>query len=51
MRSIALTCDERDDSVRAFVVETGALLDAERRRTEDVTKVRGYRPPTEAEWE
>jgi formylglycine-generating enzyme required for sulfatase activity len=35
----------------AYDVETGDLLDAEGRPTADVTKVRGYRLPTEAEWE
>jgi len=35
----------------AYDVKTGALLDAEGRPTGDVTKVRGYRLPTEAEWE
>lgn len=34
-----------------YDVKTGALLDAEGRPTADVTKVRGYRLPTEAEWE
>jgi formylglycine-generating enzyme required for sulfatase activity len=35
----------------AYDVETGELLDAEGRPTLDVTQVRGYRLPTEAEWE
>jgi sulfatase modifying factor 1 len=35
----------------AYDVQTGALLDAQGRPTADVTKVRGYRLPTEAEWE
>jgi formylglycine-generating enzyme required for sulfatase activity len=35
----------------AYDVETGDLLDAQGRPTADVTKVRGYRLPTEAEWE
>jgi len=35
----------------AYDVDTGSLLDAEGRPTAEVTKVRGYRLPTEAEWE
>ena len=35
----------------AYDVKTGDLLDAEGQSTTDVTSVRGYRLPTEAEWE
>jgi formylglycine-generating enzyme required for sulfatase activity len=35
----------------AYDVESGHLLDAEGRPTTDVTEVKGYRLPTEAEWE
>ncbi len=35
----------------AYELRTGDLLDARGRPTADVTKVRGYRLPTEAEWE
>ena len=35
----------------AYDVETGLLLDAQGRPTVNVTQVRGYRLPTEAEWE
>jgi formylglycine-generating enzyme required for sulfatase activity len=35
----------------AYDVKTGNLLDAQGQPTTDVTKVRGYRLPTEAEWE
>jgi len=35
----------------AYDVRTGDLLDTEGQSTTDVTKVRGYRLPTEAEWE
>jgi sulfatase modifying factor 1 len=35
----------------AYDEKTGALLDAEGRATTDVRKVKGYRLPTEAEWE
>jgi formylglycine-generating enzyme required for sulfatase activity len=35
----------------AYDVETGNLLDAAGQPTTDVTKVKGYRLPTEAEWE
>ncbi|MHC4697285.1 MAG: formylglycine-generating enzyme family protein [Planctomycetota bacterium] len=35
----------------AYDVKTGDLLDAKGQPTTDVTKVRGYRLPTEAEWE
>ncbi len=35
----------------AYDVHSGALLDAAGRATDDITKVRGYRLPTEAEWE
>ncbi|HUU98640.1 MAG TPA: formylglycine-generating enzyme family protein [Phycisphaerae bacterium] len=35
----------------AYDVRTGDLLDAKGQSTTDVTKVRGYRLPTEAEWE
>ena len=35
----------------AYDVETGDLLDAKGEVTTDVTKVKGYRLPTEAEWE
>jgi len=35
----------------AYDVESGALLDAEGNATTDITKVIGYRLPTEAEWE
>jgi formylglycine-generating enzyme required for sulfatase activity len=35
----------------AYDAETGDLLDADGKPTTDVTKVKGYRLPTEAEWE
>ncbi|MFH1418739.1 MAG: formylglycine-generating enzyme family protein [Planctomycetota bacterium] len=35
----------------AYDVKTGDLLDAKGQSTTDVTKVKGYRLPTEAEWE
>ncbi|UCC30100.1 MAG: SUMF1/EgtB/PvdO family nonheme iron enzyme [Phycisphaerales bacterium] len=35
----------------AYNVETGELLDAHGSPTTDITKVKGYRLPTEAEWE
>jgi len=35
----------------AYNVETGALLDENGQATADVTKTKGYRLPTEAEWE
>jgi len=35
----------------AYDVQTGELLDADGEATTDVTRVRGYRLPTEAEWE
>ncbi len=35
----------------AYDVKSGELLDAEGQPTTDVTKVRGFRLPTEAEWE
>lgn len=35
----------------AYDLETREFLDAEGRPTEDVTEVKGYRLPTEAEWE
>lgn len=35
----------------AYDVQTGELLDAEGVATTDVTRVKGYRLPTEAEWE
>ncbi len=42
---------EKEGLPVAYDVKTGDLLDAEGRPTADVTKVRGYRLPTEAEWE
>ena len=41
----------REGLPEAYDVETGDLRDAEGRATTDVTKVPGYRLPTEAEWE
>lgn len=35
----------------AYNLESGQLLDANGMPTEDITKVRGFRLPTEAEWE
>jgi formylglycine-generating enzyme required for sulfatase activity len=35
----------------AYCSETGALLDADGNLTTDITQVRGFRLPTEAEWE
>ena len=42
---------ESDSLPVAYDLKTGDLLDADGRRTDDVTKVRGCRLPTEAEWE
>jgi formylglycine-generating enzyme required for sulfatase activity len=35
----------------AYDLESGAILDENGRPTQDITKVKGYRLPTEAEWE
>lgn len=35
----------------AYNIDTGELLDSNGKVTKDITKVRGYRLPTEAEWE
>lgn len=42
---------ERAGLAVAYDLETGDLLDAEGQPTTDVTRVRGFRLPTEAEWE
>jgi formylglycine-generating enzyme required for sulfatase activity len=42
---------EREGLPAAYDPATGGFLDAEGKPTDDVTKVRGYRLPTEAEWE
>lgn len=42
---------EQEDLPKAYNESTGALLDGSGRETRDITKVRGYRLLTEAEWE
>lgn len=42
---------ELDGLPPAYDVENGMLLDADGKATTDITKVAGYRLPTEAEWE
>lgn len=47
-------CNElskKDSLPPAYNVKSGELLDASGKVTTDVTKVKGYRLPTEAEWE
>ncbi len=41
----------RDGVPPAYDLKTYQVLDAEGRPTDDISKVRGYRLPTEAEWE
>ena len=41
----------KEDLPVAYNVETGELLDVHGSPTTDITKVKGYRLPTEAEWE
>jgi len=42
---------EQEDLPPAYNVETGEILDADGNPTEDITRVKGCRLPTEAEWE
>ena len=42
---------EQEDLPKAYDEKTGDLLDSKGKVTRDITKVRGYRLPTEAEWE
>jgi formylglycine-generating enzyme required for sulfatase activity len=42
---------QTEDLPPAYDVATGGLLDENGKRTDDITKVKGYRLPTEAEWE
>lgn len=42
---------EKEGFPIAYNEKTGELLDDKGRETKDITKVRGYRLPTEAEWE
>jgi formylglycine-generating enzyme required for sulfatase activity len=42
---------KKENLAPAYKTETGELLDKDGNETTDITKVRGYRLPTEAEWE